>query len=141
MLQRTFLIRYAVSPNLSAQSIKVRDCLKKRERESKDMERKSEKKANRRNWIPLMAARGRGLGYLKVYGIRIRRAKSQLPLKFRWIILPGLLSRSVDSSMSNRCSFTAPFVRIFSSRCFNRIRFLIFQFQSSFGGESRFSLF
>lgn len=72
---------------------------------------------------------------------KVWRTKSRSPLESRWMILPGPLSRSVDSSMSNRCSFTAPFARIFSSRCFNRIRFLIFQFQSSFGRESRFSLF
>lgn len=70
-LRKTFLIRYAVSPPksiLSLGTIESRDMRLFKEREKEERERK----ANGRNWIPLMAVRIGDLGYLKVCGIRIR---------------------------------------------------------------------
>lgn len=65
-LRGTFLIRYAVSPPksiLSLDTVEPRDTRlfkKKRERDMKRCEKEeSERKANRRNWIPLMAVRDR----------------------------------------------------------------------------------
>jgi len=119
---------------------KIRDCLKNKERAETWKGR--ERKENERKKLDISN------GCME-YGSRslrnsnkVWKAKSRPPLEFRWMIFPGPLSRSVDSSMSNHCSFTAPFTCIFSWRCFNRIRFLIFQFQSLIPpSESRFSLF
>lgn len=127
----------------SAQSIlEVRDCLKERER---DQERRDMQEENDRKKLDTSNGRtrwGSWFSQSRENPNKVWKAKSRPPLEFRWMILRGPLSRSgFDGSMSNRCSFAMPFARIFSSLCFNRIRFLVFQFQIFLRGIKIFSFY
>lgn len=76
------------------------------------------KGAKGRNWISLMAALDKfWLSQSRPWNRnKVGRVKSRDRHQSYRLILPGPLSRSVDSSMNERCSFTMPFSRIFSLR-------------------------